>query len=164
MNFGGIKKKKNLRFTGMKMQFQHIFLFAALVIILVACSKSGTTTDTGDGSGGQHVVTPTDITAPVIDVTTPTANQVFVTGNTIAITGRLTDDYGLYRGSIRITNDANGTVLKEQLYEIHGLKLYDFNIAYNTVVTVLSDYTVTVSFEDHGLNTTTKSVKVKVTP
>ena len=148
----------------MKMRSQHIFLFAALVIILAGCSKSGTTTDNGDGSGGQHVVTPTDVTAPVITITTPSIDQVFISGSAITITGRLTDDYGLYRGTIKITNDANGAVLKEQAYEIHGLKLYDFNIAYNTAVTVSSYYTVTVSFEDHGLNTTTKSVKVKVNP
>ena len=33
----------------------------------------------------------------------------------------------LYQGSIRITNDANGELLKQQLYEIHGVLSYNFN-------------------------------------
>ncbi len=104
----------------MKMRIQHIFFFSVLLAVFVACSKGGTAADDGDGSGGPHVVTPTDVTAPVIDITTPAVNQVFTSGNVINVTGKLTDDYGLYRGSVRITNDANGAVLKEQLYEIHG--------------------------------------------
>ncbi len=135
-----------------------------LVTVLAACSKAGTATDDGDGSGGPHVVTPTDVTAPVIDITTPAVNQVFASGNVINVTGKLTDDYGLYRGSVRITNDANGAVLKEQLYEIHGLLSYDYSISYTATVTAAVNYTVTVTFEDHGLNTTTKSVKIKVNP
>jgi phosphate-selective porin len=163
VSFGAIKKKKNLRFTGMKMRIQHILFYTVLLVVLAGCSKGGTTTDDG-GSGGPHVVTPTDVTAPVITITAPSVDQVFTSGSIITISGRLTDDFGLYRGTIRITNDANAAVLKEQAYEIHGLKLYDFNLTYNTAVTVASDYTVTVAFEDHGLNMTTKSVKVKVNP
>jgi phosphate-selective porin len=147
----------------MKNGIQYIFYYAVLAIVFGACSKAGTTTDDGSGTG-QHVVTPTDVTAPVIEITTPAVNQVFVNGNVINVTGKLTDDYGLYRGSIRITNDANGAVLKEQLYEIHGLLLYDYSISYTATVTAVADYTITVAFEDHGLNTTTKSVKIKVTP
>ena len=71
---------------------------------------------------------------------------------------------GLYCGNIRITNDGSEEVLKEQLYEIHGIKSYDFDIAYTSVVTASSDYTVTVTFEDHGFNSTSKSVKIKVNP
>lgn len=164
MSFGAIKKKKNLRFTGMKMRFQHIFYSTVLIVVFTACSKGGTTTDNDDGSGGPHVVTPSDVTAPLITIITPSIDQVFTSGSVINITGRLTDDYGLYRGTIKITNDATAAVVKEQAYEIHGLKLYDFSLTYNTAVTIASDYTVTVAFEDHGLNMTTKSVKVKVNP
>lgn len=120
---------------------------------------------TGDDDGsGPHIISPTDVTAPVLDIYTPTASQVFTTGNTITVTGKITDDLGLYRGSIRITNDANGNVMKQQLYEIHGVLSYNFNIDYVTSVAASSDYTVTVSFEDHGLNSITKTVKVKVNP
>jgi phosphate-selective porin len=164
VSFGVIKKKKNLRFTRMKMRIQHIFYGTVLMVVLTACSKGGTTTDDGSSGGGQHVVTPADVTAPVIDITTPGINQVFTSGSVISITGRLTDDYGLYRGTIKITNDANAAVVKEQAYEIHGLKLYDYSLTYSTAVTIPSDYTITVAFEDHGLNMTTKTVKVKVNP
>ena len=148
----------------MKLRIQHLFFFVVLITVFAACSKGGTATDDGDGSGGPHVVTPTDVTAPVIDITTPVVNQVFASGNVINVTGKLTDDYGLYRGSIRISNDAGGAVLKEQLYEIHGLLFYNYSISYTATVTTSADYTVTVTFEDHGLNTTTKSVKIKVNP
>ena len=49
-------------------------------------------------------------------------------GNAINVTGRITDDFGLYRGTIRVVNDANGVVLVNQPYEIHGMLLYNFNI------------------------------------
>jgi DNA/RNA endonuclease YhcR with UshA esterase domain len=134
-------------------------LFTALVS---ACSKSA---DPGeDDGGGVHVVTPNDTTAPVLTINTPTANQVFTTGNAITISGNVSDDYGLYQGYIRITNDANGFELRKQAYEIHGIKSYNFSISYTPVVSVVSGYTVTVSFEDHGTNVTTRSVKVKINP
>jgi phosphate-selective porin len=129
----------------------------------ISCSKGGNSAgDNGDGYHGPP--TPNDTTAPVLTINTPTNNQVFTSGNTISITGRITDDFGLFQGSIRITDDATGALLKEQLYVIHYVLSYDFNVPYVTNVTTPSDYTVTVSFEDHGLNTTTQSVKVKVNP
>ena len=76
----------------------------------------------------------------------------------------MSDDYGLYRGTIRIKNDATGVMVLNQPYEIHGLTTYNFNINYNTSVTATTDYTLTVSFEDHGLNASTQSIKVKVNP
>lgn len=145
----------------MKRGIQYICCYILLVTIFTACSKGGAAPADDDGP---HVITPTDVTAPGVEITTPTADQVFVSGNTINITGRLTDDYGLYQGSIKIINDATGAVLKDQLYEIHGLKLYDYSLSYATSVTAAANYTITVSFEDHGLNRTTKSVKVKVNP
>lgn len=135
----------------------------AFVVLLAACSKGGSSSS-DDGGGGTHIPSPNDTTAPLLDIYTPTANQVFTSGSIITITGRLTDDLGLYRGTIKITNDANGDILKNQAYEIHGLRLYDFSLSYVTSVTTASDYTVTVSFEDHGYNSVTKSVKVKVNP
>ena len=144
------------------MRIHILILLITGTIFAVACSKSGSSSDNG---GGPHPnPSPIDVTAPVLNINTPTSNQVFTSGNMISITGRITDDYGLYRGSIRITNDANAVILKEQLYEIHYVLAYDFNISYTTNVTITSDYTVTVSFEDHGANFATKSVKVKVNP
>ncbi len=147
----------------MKTRF-HILLFLITgVIFAVACSKGGSSSN--DNGGGFHPApAPIDTVAPVLNINTPTSNQVFTSGNTISITGRITDDLGLFLGSIRVTDDATGTTLKLQQYEIHYVLLYDFNVSYTTNVTTASDYTVTVSFMDHGYNTTTKSVKVKVNP
>ena len=71
---------------------------------------------------------------------------------------------GLYRGNIKIVNDANGTVVKDQHYEIHGFLFYDYNLSQVLTVTTATDFTITVSFEDHGLNSTSRSVKIKVNP
>jgi hypothetical protein len=140
----------------------HLLLFlTAVVMFAVACSKGSSS---GDDDGFHPTPSPNDTIAPVLNINTPGPNQIFTSGNVINITGRITDDLGLYRGSIRIYNDANGALLKEQLYEIHFVLGYDFNISYTTNVTVPSDYTVTVFFEDHGYNNAVKSVKVKVNP
>ena len=127
-------------------------LFAGVIII--SCSKND----------DDHESPPDDVVPPVIEITTPTDNQVFSNNNTINITGKVTDDKGLYQGSIRITNDANGSLLKEQLYEIHGVLSYSFSLPYQVAAPTASDYTITVHFEDHGTNKTSKSVKVKANP
>lgn len=147
----------------MKMRI-HILLFLITgTLFALSCTKGGSSYDNGGGHPNPNP-SPIDTIAPSLTITTPTPNQVFTSGNVINITGRITDDLGLFRGSIRITNDANALILKEQLYEIHYVLAYDFNISYTTNVSIPSDYTVTVSFEDHGANFATKSVKVKVNP
>lgn len=136
--------------------------FLAVSAVIFSCSKGGESTD--DGSGGTHVNTPNDTTPPEIVITTPSAGQVFSNGQVINITGRITDDYGLYRGTIKVVNDATGYAMVNQPYEIHGFLLYNFSLNHTVSVAGASDYTVTVSFEDHGSNVTTRSVKVKVNP
>jgi hypothetical protein len=131
---------------------------------MLGCSKTGTYSVDDGTSGPPHVFTPEDTTAPGLTIYTPTANQEFLNNSVISITGKLTDNNGLYRGTIKIVNDNNGLVLVNQAYEIHGLLEYNFSLVHTVSVTTASIYTVTVSFEDHGLNTTTKSVKVKVNP
>lgn len=137
------------------------FCVFSLTVFTLSCSKGGESTDDGSGT---HINTPNDTTAPEIIITTPTANQVFSSGQVINITGRITDDYGLYRGSIKVVNDATGFALVNQPYEIHGFLLYNFNLNHTVATPTVSDYTITVSFEDHGSNVTTKSVKVKANP
>ena len=148
----------------MKISFRLILFLAIITVLVAACSKGGGSGVDNGSDDPHYYYSPTDTTSPVVEIYTPISNQVFNSANVISITGKLTDDLGLYRGSIRITNDATGELLKEQLYEIHYILLYNYNITYTPTVTVPSDYTVTVSFEDHGLNTTTRSVKVKVNP
>jgi hypothetical protein len=150
--------EKSLRFTTMKYTLLILVIGSAL---LAGCSRSGST---GGDQPGPHIINNNDSVAPVVDIYTPTTGQVITTGSNINITGKVTDDGGLYRGSIRITNDANGGLIKEQLYEIHGFQSYSFTLAHPLSVMAPFDYTVTVSFEDHGGNSTSKSVKFKVTP
>jgi hypothetical protein len=143
----------------------NFFLKTVIVIsaltILSSCSKTG---GGSRGDDGNHVpVDVNDVSYPVITIDKPLTNQVFVSGDTIKIQGRVTDN-GLYRGKIKIVNDVNGLAMLDQAYEIHGLPLYDFSLAYKTSVTSVSNYTVSAEFEDHGLNVTTKTVKVKVNP
>lgn len=140
-----------------------IYLLLVVLSTGFACSKGGDGGGSDDG-GGSHVVAPNDVTPPVLDIYTPTADQLFTSGNTISITGRITDDLGLYRGTIRVTNDANGELLKQQAYEIHGILAYNYNLSYTPSVAAASNYTVTVTFEDHGLNNVSKTVKIKVNP
>ena len=145
------------------MRIHILFILITGVLLALGCSKGGTSSD--DNGGGPHPTPPpNDTLAPVLTINTPIPDQIYTSGNVINIPGRITDELGLYRGSIRITNDANAMILKEQLYEIHYVLAYDFNISYTTNVSIPSDYTVTISFEDHGFHSATKSVKVKVNP
>ena len=136
-----------------------VCLSALLVIAVTSCSTNGGIPPNDD----PHGLDLNDYTTPVVDIYTPTDNQVFVSGDTIRITGRVTDN-GLYQGFVRISNEANSAILKNQEFEIHGFQFYNFNIEYKTSVTVASDYTVTVQFEDHGRNAGIKNVRVKVNP
>lgn len=139
-----------------------IQILSALVILFsfASCSKDGSGTD----DDSNHLFSANDKTPPEILIFTPVSGQVFASNSTINITGRITDDLGLYRGTIKIVNEATGNTVMSQSYEIHGLRLYNFNINHPVSVTTSSDYTVTVGFEDHGANTASKSVLVKVNP
>ncbi len=87
---------------------------------------------------------------------------MFSSGSVITIEGNVKDE-ALYNGKVRITNEANA-MIKEQVYKIHGLTTYNFNITHLVSVTVASVYTITVEFQVHGLNNTTKAVRVNVRP
>src|ERR1043165_6099494 len=133
---------------------------AVMIVVGMSCSKGdGAAADPGD----IHVVNSSDTTYPVLEVYTPAENQGFANGDTIKIDGKVTDN-SLYRGTIKITNDASGAVLIEQAYEIHGLGLYSFHLEQKVSVSIITDYTVTVQFEDHGRNISLRSVKIKVNP
>ena len=141
-----------------------VILFLLVGITLFACSKGGVISDNGNDGGGGHVSNPSDTIAPVITITTPTPDQVYSNGATINVTGNISDNNGLYRGTIRITNDANSAIIKEQPYEIHGLTSYNFSLSQAISVSTLSNFTVTVWFEDHGYNAASKTVKIKMNP
>lgn len=145
----------------MQRGYLQLLFVLPLFILAAGCGKGS------DGTGennGPHVNNPLDTVPPVILVQTPVTDQVYKSGDVIGITGKVTDGDGLYQGSIRITNDANGSVIADQGYVIHGLTQYNFSFSHTVSVVAASNYTVTVSFEDHGLNTVSQPVKIKVNP
>lgn len=137
---------------------------AGLMAIVCSCGKGGTAINDDGTTGGPHSFVPTDTTRPSLTINSPIADQVFRNGEVVNIAGTISDDFGLYRGSIKITNDANGSSLFNQAYEIHGLLSYNFNLNHTASVSMASNCTVTVSFEDHGLNAVSKTVRIKLTP
>lgn len=78
-------KKKIVKTESMQYRYYIILLITICSTYIVSCSKGGTVTD--DESGGNHVPTTSDTTAPVIEISAPLAGQVFSNGNTISITG-----------------------------------------------------------------------------
>jgi hypothetical protein len=132
------------------------------IFALTACSKSGGTATTPQNDP-DHVFDFTDTTFPVIEITTPTPDQVFKSGTAINITGKLSDN-SLYQGTIKIRDDDKGYDVKEQLYEIHGLTSYNFNYSYTLSVANPTNFSIIITFEDHGFNKSSKSVKIKVNP
>jgi hypothetical protein len=137
------------------------FFFIGMVLMIASCSKGGEAIDNGPTDPGYI---PSDTTAPVITYYTPVADQVFANSSPINISGKITDDYGLYRGTIKITDDGNGLVVLNKPYETHGLVTYNFNLNHIATVSAITNYTITVSFEDHGYNTTSVYRKIKVNP
>lgn len=136
-----------------------IVISGILMLVLFSCSK----TKGSSSSDDDHHDDPNDTTFPVIRIDNPLANQVFVSGDTIKVEALITDN-GLYRGKVKITNDLNGLVINEQSYETHFFTSYNIVFKHKTSVTVATDYTITVEYEDHGLNVTAQSRKVKVNP
>ena len=130
-------------------------------LVIAACSKGGAVVDNGPADPG---FVPSDTTAPQISIYSPAAEQVFSNGSSILISGRITDDYGLYRGTIKMTDDSNGIVVMNKPYEVHGLVSHNFSVNHVATVQLLTNYTITISFEDHGYNTAVVSRKIKINP
>ena len=100
----------------------------------------------------------------MITVSKPTANQVYISGDSIIVEGKVTDDKKMYKGKVQIKNDANNFVMAENYYETHFLPAINFRLAYKAEVTVPTDFSILVEFQDHGDNTSTATIKVKVNP
>ena len=101
---------------------------------------------------------------PKITISKPTANQVYVSGDSIIVEGKVTDDKIVYKGKAQIKNDSNNLVVADNYYESHFLQVINFRLAYKAVVTVPTDFSILVEFQDHGANTSTATIKVKVNP
>lgn len=139
------------------------FVLAGMVIltgvILISCSKVGT---------GQEenldVIDQNDDILPVITVSKPTANQVYTSGDSIIVEGKVTDNKIVYKGKAQIKNDANNLVVADGYYESHFLQAIDYRLTYKAVVTAPTDFSILLEFQDHGANTSTTTIKVKVNP
>jgi len=150
----GVKKNKKNSFGKVK----HCLLYCLLIFAGFSCTKGG-----GAEEPPHATFDPTDKTYPVVTINTPTDNQLYSSGSVIEVTGNVSDN-SLFQGSISIRNDANGLVVKDQAYEIHYIPSYNFSLSCPVTVTVPTDFTVSVKFEDHGFNVTAKTVKIKVNP
>lgn len=128
-------------------------LLQGIALFITGCSKSGDTTDEVS-----------DNIFPVLVVNKPVNNQVLNNGDTIFVEGMVSDDRMMYRGRIKISDDGTGFVVKEEFFETYVLQTINFNVFYKTNVVVMTDYTVLVEFEDHGLNKVYVTLRVKVNP
>jgi len=133
-------------------------LFLATVV-MISCSKVGA----GEGESLDAIDQNDDI-FPTITVSKPTVNQVYTSGDSIIIEGKVVDDKKLYKGKVEIKNDANNFVMAEGYYETHFLSTINYRLAYKAVVTMPTDFSILVEFQDHGANTSTATIKVKVNP
>jgi len=139
--------------------FGGILCIAMMSLLFTHCSSGGY----GQETDPNHVLNFSDSTSPVVEITTPTADQEFKSGTAISITGKITDN-SLYQGSIIIKDEGTGITVKDQVYEIHGLSSYNYNLAWTPSVTTITSYIITVKFQDHGFNESSKSIKVKINP
>jgi len=139
--------------------FGGILCIAMMSLLFTRCSSGGY----GQETDPNHVLNFSDSTSPVVEITTPTADQEFKSGTAISITGKITDN-SLYQGSINIKDEGTGNTVKDQVYEIHGLSSYNYNLTWTPSVTTITSYIITVKFQDHGFNESSKSIKVKINP
>ena len=125
---------------------------------MISCSKVG-----GPGQETLDAIDQNDDVFPTITVSKPTASQVYISGDSIIVEGKVTDDKIVYKGKVQIKNDAN-LVLADSYYESHFLQAINYRLAYKAVVTAPIDFSILVEFQDHGANTSTTTIKVKVNP
>ena len=128
-------------------------------VILVSCSKVGS-----PGEETLDAIDQNDDVLPTITISKPTANQVYASNDSIIVQGKTTDDRVVYKGKVLITNDTTNAIVAESYYESHHLNAIDFRLAYKPAVTVTTGFSVFIEFQDHGLNTVSAAIKVKVNP
>jgi len=142
----------------MKRCFYLIGIFVLTNVTMISCSKVG-----GPGQETLDAIDQNDDVFPTITVSKPTASQVYISGDSIIVEGKVTDDKIVYKGKVQIKNDAN-LVLADSYYESHFLQAINYRLAYKAVVTAPTDFSILVEFQDHGANTSTTTIKVKVNP
>jgi len=135
--------------------------------IIVICAASVIASCTKVGAVDEEDITAidqNDDVFPVINVIKPAVNQVYRSGDSIIVEGNVTDDKKMYKGKVQIKNDVNNFMVAENYYETHFLSAMNFRLAYQAIVTVSTDFSVLIEFQDHGANTSSTTIKVKVDP
>jgi len=127
--------------------------------VIASCTKVGAADEENIEAIDQN-----DDVFPVINVLKPVVNQVYRNGDSIIAEGNVTDDKKMYKGKVQIKNDANNFMVAENYYETHFLSAMNFRLAYHAIVTVSTDFSVLIEFQDHGANTSSATIKVKVDP
>ena len=141
----------------MRKYFYFTIIFILASVIIISCRKVGS-----ESEASLDAIDQNDNVFPVITVAKPTANQVYTSGDSIIVEGKATDDKKLYKGKVQIKNDAN--IIADNYYETYFLQAINFRLAYKAVVTAPTDFNIYIEFEDHGANTSTSTIKVKVNP
>lgn len=137
----------------------YFIVIVSAVAVIASCSKVGAA-----GEDDPDAIDQNDNVFPVISAAKPSANQVYRSGDSIIVEGRVTDDKKMYKGKVQIKNDANSLIVAENYYETHFLQVINFRLAYQAIVTAPTDFSVLVEFQDHGMNTSAATIKVKVNP
>ena len=143
-----------------KKNFYFVAIFVLPILLMLSCSKVGG----GTAEEDLNAIDNNDDVLPVINLVKPVANQVYKSGDSIIVEGKVTDNKKLYKGKIFISNSTSGIVVAEQQYETHFLQVMDLRLTYKATVSLATEFTVTVEFEDHGLNKATQTLNVKVNP
>lgn len=141
---------------------KHFYLIGMLVLasaIMISCTKVGAGEEENIDAIDQN-----DDVFPVATVSKPTANQVYASGDSIIVEGKVTDNKIVYKGKVQIKNDTNNFVMADAYYESHFLQAINYRLAYKAEVTVPTDFSILVEFQDHGANISTATIKVKVNP
>jgi len=143
----------------MKRYFYFMGMLVLTSVIMISCTKVG-----AGEEENSNMIDEEDDVFPVITVSKPTANQVYISGDSIIAEGIVTDDKIVYKGKVQIKNDANNLIMSDGYYESHFLQAISYRLAYKAVVTAPTDFSILVEFQDHGANTSTTIIKVKVNP
>jgi hypothetical protein len=120
----------------MKKFFSYSGFVIMAAILVLACSKTGSRVPEELHQEDQN-----DDIFPEISFVRPTEGQVYKNGDSVIVEGIASDNKVMYKGKLSLKNEATGLVVAENFYETHFLQALN-----------------------HGQNTTTKRVKIKVNP
>ncbi|MBK8195389.1 MAG: hypothetical protein IPK76_20045 [Lewinellaceae bacterium] len=128
------------------MNIKHLLLVASLSTLFLgqnACKDGGTSSE--------------DTNAPVLTITSPAADEAFL--GEVHIELNVTDE-SLHEMSVKVTKDADGSVVFEDAPEVHDETDFDFHHHFTPAgISGVTAMTLTVTVEDHSANITTKTVK-----